>query len=346
VRWAVKDLGRHEPLYCRALAGESDYDICINADLTVSCNCQDFDGQGRIGDLRVESLGDIFHGPRVADFQARLAVHKYPTDICRTCAELAVIPEERLAEAPIAGGLPTLGIMVENTALCNLRCALCSNRDQRLATLGQASLSLDDVTVISRILQEYGIRRICYFNLGEPLLSPRIDEEVQVIRSLNPDIEIITSTNGVLLDAERRMDAVLAMDHVFVSLDGVDQASAGRYQAGTDFERVIANMAELVRRRAEGGRSRGGTLLPVIEWKYVAFSWNDKPEQIVRAIELARRVGVDLISFSVGVSPDPEDRSARLVVDPTLTKFAEKTEDGFVVVLGRASGRESDSISV
>ena len=41
-----------EKYYCNALAGEADYDITINSDMTVSCNCQDYEGTGHFGDLR------------------------------------------------------------------------------------------------------------------------------------------------------------------------------------------------------------------------------------------------------------------------------------------------------
>jgi len=42
--------------YCHALAGESEYNLTINSDLTVSCNCQDYNGSGHIGDLKTDSL--------------------------------------------------------------------------------------------------------------------------------------------------------------------------------------------------------------------------------------------------------------------------------------------------
>jgi len=40
---------RGERFHCRALAGESEYNICINCDLTVSCSCQDYDARAISG---------------------------------------------------------------------------------------------------------------------------------------------------------------------------------------------------------------------------------------------------------------------------------------------------------
>jgi hypothetical protein len=36
---------------------------------------------------------------------------------------------------------------------------------------------------------------------------------------------------------------------------------------------------------------------PILEWKYLLFNWNDKPEHLARAIEMARDAGVEFISF-------------------------------------------------
>ena len=49
--------------YCAALHGESEYNITINSDLTVSCNCQDYEGIGHIGDLHKNSFEEVFAGP-------------------------------------------------------------------------------------------------------------------------------------------------------------------------------------------------------------------------------------------------------------------------------------------
>jgi hypothetical protein len=64
---------RNEIFYCATLAGESDFNICINSDMTVSCNCQDYDGSGRIGHLTIQALEEIFNGPTAPRFRTMLA---------------------------------------------------------------------------------------------------------------------------------------------------------------------------------------------------------------------------------------------------------------------------------
>jgi len=51
LEWSARLRGQR--FACRALAGESDYNLTINCDETVSCNCQDYNGSGHIGDLKL-----------------------------------------------------------------------------------------------------------------------------------------------------------------------------------------------------------------------------------------------------------------------------------------------------
>ena len=55
------------------LHGESDYNITINSDLTVSCNCQDYNGSGHLGDLKKDSFEKVFFGPVAKNFREKLA---------------------------------------------------------------------------------------------------------------------------------------------------------------------------------------------------------------------------------------------------------------------------------
>jgi pyruvate-formate lyase-activating enzyme len=331
LRWVLRDRWAPRSYYCRALAGESDYDICINSDLTVSCNCQDFSGDGHIGDLGTETLEQIFAGPTVAGFQQALAAGHYPTSVCRRCSELTPLPAGDDGSTHV-GRVPSRGIMLENTVRCNLRCALCAERRDGLVALRERkSLRPEDVEAVSGILRRHGIERLFYFNLNEPFLSRTILDEMRVIREQNPAIWIVTSTNGTLLDTAEKIEAALLMDYVYVSIDGVDRESASRYQAGGDFDRSFENMRRLCAERSAGVRERDGVRLPIVEWKYVMFRWNDSHAEIVRAIELARTAGVDLLGFAPG-GGSWRDRSLRYHLDP-LVQGGTATQDGMVINL-------------
>jgi len=321
--------------YCSALAGESNYNICVNSDMTVSCNCQDFDGQGHIGDLRTQTLAEIFSGDVVSRFQSTLFNRRFPTSNCSFCPELAPLPKAKAKLGPARGAVPVHGLMIENTVLCNLRCGLC-RRDELLAGRRQKSLTLDDVAHLADMVAEYGIERVSYFSLGEPFASRTIREEVALLRNRNPNLFIVTSTNGALMDTDDKLDAALMMDMVFFSIDGSSQEALVRYQVGGDFERSYRNMRRLVERRATVLADNPSARVPEIEWKYVLFRWNDSEQDTLRAIDLARKAGVDRITFYPGVAAHA-DRSVRFYSDPFIKDLGPLVNGGVVVDLTASS---------
>lgn len=321
---------RRESFYCRALAGESNYNICINSDLTVSCNCQDYSGQGHLGDLRTETLAQIFNGSTARRFRAMLAHRRFPTDQCPTCPERCTTPVKCADRHCTTFRVPSRGIMVENTALCNLRCPMCK-REQLLATRSSNSLSLRDVEKVAAVLKENGIESVYYFNLGEPFLPADIHDQVKTIRAANPEIRIITSTNGLLLGTDEKLAAAMEMDYIFISLDGVDREMVNRYQVGSDFDRVYENMTRLAALKKEAGRLRDGVRLPIIEWRYILFRWNDRPAHLRKAVELARSAAVDLLVFAPGAARFV-DRSYRSRYHPYFRRLGQRGPNGETVI--------------
>lgn len=324
IRKAVKCA---EVFRCRALAGESDFNICINADMTVSCNCQDFNGLGRIGSLSSQSLEEIFNGPIACGFRSMLANRKFPVPTCINCSELEVIPASESDAALSRYHVPHKGIMVENTALCNLRCRMCNRQKLMELRSGKHSLLLDNVGKIAALLEEYRIETLYYFNLGEPFLPADILEQMKIIRKYNPGIRIITSSNGQLLEAKDKIEAALLMDYVYISLDGIDNEAVGKYQVGGTFETAYRNMAKLV---AE--RNKRNSMSPIIEWKYVVFRWNDHPKMIRKAIDLAKIADVDAIGFYRG-DERLTDRSLRWYFHPLFRQLGQRIRDGKILNL-------------
>lgn len=311
------------PSYCRALAGESDYNICINSDLTVSCNCHDYDGRAHIGDLNESTLEEIFAGPLVARYQEALSKGRLPLGDCARCPELSALPGGRTK--PVAGAVPRLGVMIENTARCNLKCPGCQ-REQLLNIRSRTSMALHDLERVVDMLAASGVGQICYFNLGEPFLSRTVLEEIKLIRAGLPGVRLVTSTNGVLLEGENAVEAALMMDHIFFSIDGVDQQTIERYQRGGDFSRSYGNMRQLVVERNARGLARSSHR-PFIEWKYVMFRWNDRRRHLERALRLAHDAKVDRLTFVPGTAP-LSDMSLRYFGNRLLQTMGSATESG------------------
>jgi len=303
-----RNIFKGKAFYCNALAGRSDYNICINSDMTVSCNCFDTDGSGHIGDLSSHTLEEIFKGETARKFRKRLSRGIIPINGCLSCRELRSVPRAEAKSYLSDFTTPKRGIMIENTALCNLRCVNC-RREELVKSRKKMRMSLPDMEKVAANIQDCNVRSISFFNLGEPFLSDTIFEELTLLKTYNPDTAIYVSTNGLLINSEAKYEAALLVDYVYVSLDGVTDESARKYQVGGRFTVAYDNLKQLIRLRNSRNRTS-----PVIEWKYVVFSWNDSEAEIEKAVELARDAGVDILAFYLGEGP-PTHVSSRFKND-------------------------------
>jgi MoaA/NifB/PqqE/SkfB family radical SAM enzyme len=159
-------------------------------------------------------------------------------------------------------------------------------------------MTLDDVRNVAHQLKRLRVTEVAYLHLGEPFLSKRLAEELQIIREYNPGIRIHTSTNGMFVRTDEQRKAALLFDHIQFSLDGINQEMADRYQRGIDFGKSFSNMKELVRFRNAHDHRRTH-----IVWKYLLFRWNESRKYLLTALDMARDAGVDEIWFERTVSP-------------------------------------------
>ena len=274
--------------YCPALAGESEYAITINSDLTVSCNCQDYDGTGHIGDLRKNSFEEIFFGPVAERFRSELARGKIPVPTCARCILQQLPSKDAQPPKPV---LPTRGVLLENTVVCNVDCIGCARVGAANIRVNK-TMPLAELSRMADLTARLGMERIYYLNLGEPFLSPTICEELPLLRAKNPDCFIQTSTNGVLLNTDAKRAAALNFSQILFSVHGVSDAMCEKYMLRGSFEKAFAAMKGIAEYR-----DARGLKAPILEWKYLLFNWNDSPQTIQRAIALAKECGVDIISF-------------------------------------------------
>jgi organic radical activating enzyme len=294
IEWSARLKGQR--FYCSALAGESDYNITVNCDLTVSCNCQDYDGAGHIGDLNKNSFQEVFFSPTAERFRADLANGKLPIMACTRCGDLHRVPKSSVKREPeiYAGPKPRLphrGMLLENTVRCNIDCIGCDRQSAaRIRTTKQ--MDLDKLSKMADLVHDLRLESLYYLNLGEPFLSPNIGKEMPILRQKNPDCRIVISTNGIILNNDMKREAALYASHIFFSIAGINDEMLKKYEHYGNFEKAYSNMKALAEYRNSRGLSK-----PILEWKYLLFNWNDHRKTIERAIEMAKAAGVDAISF-------------------------------------------------
>src|ERR1041384_2393992 len=285
--WQAKISGRG--YYCGALHGESEYNTTINSDLTVSCNCQDYDGTGHIGDLRKNSFEEIFLGPTAQKLRDELARGKIPIRTCAHCGDLKRLPARGAKPPEIR--LPHRGMLLENTVRCNVDCTGCA-REGAANVRTSKQMSLEELGQTADLVQRLKLKQLFYLNLGEPFLSPTIGLEMPMLRKKNPDCRIVTSTNGILLNTDAKREAALHFSHILFSVHGISDEMSEKYMHRGSFTKAYAAMKEMAAyRNARGLRE------PILEWKYLLFNWNDRPKYLEHAIEMARAAKLDFISF-------------------------------------------------
>ena len=283
--------------YCAALHGESEYNITINSDLTVSCNCQDYEGLGHLGDLRKNSFEEVFHGPVARRFREELAKGKMPIPICARCGELRRLAA-RDAKPPEVR-LPHRGLLLENTVRCNVDCTGCARGTAaNLRVNRQLQMPLADMEKMTDLVQRLGLEQVYFLNLGEPFLSPNIGAELGMLRQKNPGCRIVTSTNGVLLNTDAKREAALNFSHIFFSVHGINDVMSEKYMHRGSFEKAYAAMRDMA-----AYRNARGLHVPILEWKYLLFNWNDRPAILQQAIEMAKVANLDFISFWPTANP-------------------------------------------
>ena len=309
LEWSARLRGQR--FYCRALGGQSEYNITINCDLTVSCNCQDYNGAGHLGDLNKNTFSEVFFGPAAQRLRSELAKGKIPIEACTRCSDLRRVPKSQVTTSAAGNGspagknsreavplyagpkprLPYMGMLLENTVRCNIDCIGCDRESAaRIRTTKQ--MELDKLSRMADLVSELGLRELYYLNLGEPFLSPNIGKELPLLREKNPNCRIVISTNGIILNNDTRREAALSASHIFFSIAGISDVMLKKYEHYGNYEKAYNNMKALVEYRNARGLSK-----PLLEWKYLLFNWNDQRRTIERAIELARAAGVDAISF-------------------------------------------------
>jgi radical SAM family protein/iron-sulfur cluster protein len=326
--WSARLKGQR--FACRALAGESEYNLTINCDLTVSCNCQDYNGTGHLGDLNKNSFEEIFFGPVARHFREDLAKGKLPIKSCTRCGDLMRVKKSEVKTvanlrslvkngngsmkspgavptqaAPsqatpdtgpetFAGPIPRMpyrGMLLENTVRCNIDCIGCDRQSAALIRTTK-QMDLDKLSRMADLVHDLELQQLFYLNLGEPFLSPNIGKEMPILRQKNPDCRIVISSNAIIMNTDAKREAALYASHIFFSIAGINDEMLKKYERYGNFQKAYENIKALVAYRNAKGLST-----PILEWKYLLFNWNDKRATIERAIELAKEAGVDAISF-------------------------------------------------
>jgi MoaA/NifB/PqqE/SkfB family radical SAM enzyme len=272
------------------------------------CGCADPYCQRLLGDARTSSVHDIWTGPTISRLRQHL--NDGGSRFCTDCPLKTPLAED---ETPLPRGLDVSPLpprmYIECTAACNVSCLeSCCGVESGITRTREAGML--DVDLFTRVIDEAGpsLGRIDFFNYGETFLHKRAVEMCGYIKSTFPHIYLYTSTNGQALTEERARALVrTGIDEVTFSLDGASQETYERYRRRGRLDMALAGLRAMVDEK----RTRGLDV-PVINWRYILFTWNDSDEEMSRARELAAEIGVDRLTWEI--TDHPEDGYSRRFV--------------------------------
>ena len=192
----------------------------------------------------------------------------------------------RVFRKPLLAGNPWAA-SIEPTTSCNLRCTECPTGMQSLSRT-KGNMNLDVFRKIIEKLSPDLFYLTLYFQ-GEPLLNPQFSEMVKLARSRR--IFVSTSTNGHFLN-EKSVDQIIksGLNHLIISVDGLDQQTYETYRVNGDYQAVIEGIKRVV-----AAKKASNSKLPFIELQFLVMRHNEYQMQEMR--EFAKQAGVDKLSF-------------------------------------------------
>jgi MoaA/NifB/PqqE/SkfB family radical SAM enzyme len=164
---------------------------------------------------------------------------------------------------------------------CNSRCATCPltfspREDARQLSLEEFKGLVDQLPDLRRAVMQ---------GIGEPLLNRDLAAMIAYLKRRG--VHVVFNTNGVLLTRRRQVELIQSgLDELRVSLDGSTPETYLKVRGIPAFERVLANVAGMVR-----SREALGTASPTLSF-WVTGMWENLPE-LPGVIDLAARLGVD-----------------------------------------------------
>ena len=133
-----------------------------------------------------------------------------------------------------------LGLVVDPSNGCNLRCPGCVHSDN-LKQLGIFDWAPGMIAHdrMERFIDEYGpyATHIFFYNYGEPLLNPKTPKYVRMAKTML--LRTVVSTNLSMKRFDAEAYVLSGLDHLTLSIDGAAPETYSRFRRGGDTEESV-----------------------------------------------------------------------------------------------------------
>ncbi|PIT90789.1 MAG: hypothetical protein COU22_00315 [Candidatus Komeilibacteria bacterium CG10_big_fil_rev_8_21_14_0_10_41_13] len=219
-------------------------------------------------------------------------------------------------------------LIVEPANFCNLRCPLCPTGSGRLGREPRLMTYEEFKNIIGQV-KGY-VKKLFLFNYGEPLLNP--DTPKMAKEAVEAGMKVKMSTNAMLLNSkELCVDLINSgLQHLIISLDGLDQETLCQYRVGSDLETVKKNIRLMVETKKEMKAST-----PKIELQFIVMKQNEHQKDDMA--NFAKEIGVDIFAAKTMFlydTPEAQKMAERFVPSDILFSRYQKNDQGEYVLKG------------
>ena len=170
-------------------------------------------------------------------------------------SQLDTRPEEAATRPPpVSERVPgPTYVQIEPVGECNLRCTMCPINYRDDHPLNGSRHKMMDFDLFRSIVDQFtNMKTLHLQGLGEPTLHPRFFD--MVTYAVNKGIRVTTNTNLTTLNPKRALLAVTSgLDTLHFSIDGTTAETYERIRVNARFDRVIANLENLVNHKRQLG---------------------------------------------------------------------------------------------
>ena len=206
-------------------------------------------------------------------------------------------------------------LRISVTDRCNFRCVYCMPAEGLKWLAREDILRFEEIHRLARIFVErYGVRTIRITG-GEPLVRIKVEELIGMISSIDPNLDITMTTNGVLLDRKAQILKDAGLKRLNVSLDTLSIDRFKEISRVDAFDHVMAGLAAA----EEAG------LAPIKLNVVVMKGHND--DEVVDFARLAREKGYE-VRFIEFMPLDADGTWSKDLVVPSR-RIREQIEDLF-----------------
>jgi wyosine [tRNA(Phe)-imidazoG37] synthetase (radical SAM superfamily) len=178
-----------------------------------------------------------------------------------------------------------LHLKVDVAPQCQLRCPVCPHGSSEKANF--TSPGLMEIGLFRSIVDQVAGRSLAMalYNLGEPLLHPKLEEMISYAANAGINTYLTTSLSLVMDDAKIERLATSGLSMLIVAIDGISHETFGKQRIRGDWATVKHNMIRLA--AAARGQNRRTDLHLVCQ--FLSFDFNAK--EIEKARDLVQQIG-------------------------------------------------------